>query len=457
MVGARAVIATRASVTVDVRRGRRRQSRRRPRSPSAGGTRAGRTRCPFPGAGAGTSTETSSSSRAGDRRAGAGEELVDGHGARAGRRRSATVAPRQISGPPVSIAGEAFITFPPIVPCARVACEPTIALASARAVKRSRIVGVRGDLGVRRERAEDGGRPPSSSIAWSSASGGSRRARRGAAPCPAARRRRGRCRPRPAARRRRAPRAPRRGWWRSRTLVTPAAASQTRSGRHRQLADALADHLRDRVRDRARRRDARRLADALRALRAGVRRVRLDPVDLDLRRVGGGDELVVEEVRVPLPAEVVELRALGERLPDAHHDAAVDLAVGADAVQDPAAVVHRGDPQHAHDAGLAVDLDVRRVRDQLRRVERLEAEASDAALGRRGRRRREPRRRPSRGTSPPAARRGDRHRLLGRALDADRAADELEVAAAPPRAARMPRRAAARAPRPRRRARRARC
>ncbi len=47
--------------------------------------------------------------------------------------RSVTVAPRQISGPPVSIAGDAFIKLPPTVPWARVACEPTIAHASARA------------------------------------------------------------------------------------------------------------------------------------------------------------------------------------------------------------------------------------------------------------------------------------------------------------------------------------
>ena len=39
----------------------------------------------------------------------------------------------------MSIAGEAFITLPPIVPCARVACDPTIAEASARAVNRARI------------------------------------------------------------------------------------------------------------------------------------------------------------------------------------------------------------------------------------------------------------------------------------------------------------------------------
>ena len=54
---------------------------------------------------------------------------------------SVAVAPKQTSGPPVSIAGDAFITLPPIVPCARVACEPTIADASASAVSCSRTIG----------------------------------------------------------------------------------------------------------------------------------------------------------------------------------------------------------------------------------------------------------------------------------------------------------------------------
>ena len=48
--------------------------------------------------------------------------------------RSVTTPPRHRSGPPVSIAGDPFMTLPPIVPCARVAWEPTIADASASAV-----------------------------------------------------------------------------------------------------------------------------------------------------------------------------------------------------------------------------------------------------------------------------------------------------------------------------------
>ena len=70
-----------------------------------------------------------------------------------------TVASKQTSGPPVSMAGDAFMTLPPIVPWARVACEPTIAEASASAVKRSRIDRV-GRRAPRGSRARRGGAPP---------------------------------------------------------------------------------------------------------------------------------------------------------------------------------------------------------------------------------------------------------------------------------------------------------
>ncbi len=99
---------------------------------------------------------------------------------------------------------------------------------------------------------------------------------------------------------------------------------------------------------------------------------------VDLRAVRDGHQLVVEQVRVALAAVGVDLGALGECLAEAHHDPAVHLAVGADLVDDLARVVRRGEPQHAHDAGLAVDLHVRRVRDQLRREEGRQAEIADA-------------------------------------------------------------------------------
>ena len=151
--------------------------------------------------------------------------------------------------------------------------------------------GVRRDLGVRDERAEAEAVRRPSSIAAELGDAVDRDERvRAAAPCPGARRRRGRCRPRPGARRRRSAASA------SSTVVAVAKrrhahcpASQTRSGVIGSWRDARPDHLRDRVRDRARRRDARRLADALRALRPGVRRVGLDPVD---RRSRGASEAV---------------------------------------------------------------------------------------------------------------------------------------------------------------------
>ena len=54
----------------------------------------------------------------------------------------------------MSIAGEAFMTLPPIVPCARVACDPTMAEASARPVKCSRTTGWATSSRVGDERAE---------------------------------------------------------------------------------------------------------------------------------------------------------------------------------------------------------------------------------------------------------------------------------------------------------------
>ncbi len=96
---------------------------------------------PVPGAGAGTSTETSSSSALAAVVPGPVKSPSTETVRVPSTERRVAEASRQISGPPVSIAGEAFITLPPIVPCARVACEPTIALASARAVNRSRIAG----------------------------------------------------------------------------------------------------------------------------------------------------------------------------------------------------------------------------------------------------------------------------------------------------------------------------
>ena len=206
---------------------------------------------PVPGAGEGTSTATSSSSPLATVAPGPAKSSSTGTVRVPVAERSVTVAPRQISGPPVSIAGEAFITFPPIVPWARVACEPTIALASARAVNRSRTVGCAAISAwvTSAPRPQAPGRVVDRRGA--PRRGGSRRARPAAAPCPAVRRRRGRCRRRPGARHPRAPRAPPPPWWRSRS--SSAAASHTRSGVIGSRRHPAPDDLGDRVRDRARR------------------------------------------------------------------------------------------------------------------------------------------------------------------------------------------------------------
>ena len=271
---------------------------------------------------------------------------------------SVAVAPKQISGPPVSIAGEAFITLPPIVPCARVAWEPTIAQASASAVKRARTSALRGDLAMARERAETQASVAErldavelgDAVDRDDAVRERRLARSG-------RRRRGRCRRRPGGRRLRARRA------RRRPMVAGAEgaarslppASQTRSGVIGSWCTRAPITL------------AIAFATAPAVGTHGGSPTPFEPfgpafgVSVSIqamsisRRVGGGHELVVGQVRVALAPVGVELRSLGQRLADPHHDAAVDLAVGADLVEDRAAVVRRGDLEHADDAGAAVD------------------------------------------------------------------------------------------------------
>ena len=84
--------------------------------------------------------------------------------------------------------------------------------------------------------------------------------------------------------------------------VHPPVSRPTRARASSEAADWCPDHVRDGVRDRSRGRDTGRLADPLRAVGPGVRRFRLDPADVDLRGVGRGHELVVEQVRVALAA-----------------------------------------------------------------------------------------------------------------------------------------------------------
>ena len=75
--------------------------------------------------------------------------------------------------------------------------------------------------------------------------------------------------------------------------------------------------------------------------------------DVDLRRVGGGRRACSRAgARSGGGRRSSSCVPSDKRLPDPHHDAAVDLAVGADPVEDPAAVVRGGDLQHADDARL---------------------------------------------------------------------------------------------------------
>ena len=170
--------------------------------------------------------------RLGDRRPRARPQVsIDTERSPAAERRI-TVASKHRSGPPVSIAGDAFITFPPIVPLARVACDPTIDAASASAVKRDRTTGLATSASCvtsapRATPAPDSSMPRSASIrSMATIASGS-----GALPCP--RPRRDPCRRRPAS-----PGAERGdrlvdrrgGGEGSRHACTSRPAAQTRSG-----------------------------------------------------------------------------------------------------------------------------------------------------------------------------------------------------------------------------------
>ena len=158
----------------------------------------------------------------------------------------------------------------------------------------------------------------------------------------------------------------------------------------------------------------------------------LDQDDLDRRRVGHGLELVVEQVRVALAAVLAEERALEHRLPDAHHDAALDLALGADRVQDRAASRAPRRPRSTRTTPVSRSTLTRTawVKNG-RRGERLASEPADAAGGVdvRRRRRRAGARPSSSGRRAPSRRAsaiGDRR--SGEPLTRDVAVDQLDVA-----------------------------
>ena len=106
-----------------------------------------------------------------------------------------------------------------------------------------------------------------------------------------------------------------------------SSARSTRSGRDRQLRDPDADRVVDRGRDRRRLRVVRHLADALRAVRSvggGV----LDHDRVDLRHVlHPGSEVGPERAAAVVDLGVVRVAVLEDAEPEAHHRAALDLAL----------------------------------------------------------------------------------------------------------------------------------
>src|SRR5258706_4161199 len=78
--------------------------------------------------------------------------------------------------------------------------------------------------------------------------------------------------------------------------------------------------------------------------------------------VRAGYFVIHERAREKLARGRLVDRVLAHRLPDALRDAAVQLAVEQDVVDDAAAIIDRGVTQNFDDAGLGVDLDLGDVR-----------------------------------------------------------------------------------------------
>ena len=154
------------------------------------------------------------------------------------------------------------------------------------------------------------------------------------------------------------------------------AASSARSISSREIGSSWivgAGRVADRVRDRGGDRDDRRLAEPL---RAEVRQVRVGLVDEladDLRHVGDRRHPVrVERRREHAAGLGIEQPLLRERVADALDDPALDLARGAERVDDAADVVDRRDALDDDLAGLDVDRD----------LDDVDAEREDAHPGR---------------------------------------------------------------------------
>ena len=123
--------------------------------------------------------------------------------------------------------------------------------------------------------------------------------------------------------------------------------------------DFRAGCVADRIRNRGRSRNDRRFAQSL---RAEVRQVLVRLVDElanDLRHVRDRGQLVrVERLSQRRAALRVDQPFLGQGVAEPLDDSALDLALGAERVDDPADVMDRRDPFHTHLAGLDVDRDL---------------------------------------------------------------------------------------------------
>ena len=214
--------------------------------------------------------------------------------------RSVAVGAQHTSGEPVSIAGEAFITLPPSVPTLRVAWEPTIADASASAASRARIAGwatmawwparragtprrlgdPRGSSSMRSMATSRSG---SGALPWRAPTTRSLPPATGRAPAASAATPRRGC----GRRERLDAHAPSSGWAVSHTRSAVIGSRVTGAPITLAMAFEMAAAVGD----------VRRLGDALGAAWPGVRRVDLHEVDVDRRCVGGGLQLVLEQVR----------------------------------------------------------------------------------------------------------------------------------------------------------------
>ena len=131
-------------------------------------------------------------------------------------------------------------------------------------------------------------------------------------------------------------------------------AGEDRGRRHRQRSDAHADRVVDRVADRGGRRNVRRLGDSIGIGRAH-RPIVLENHDVDLRSLAASADLVVLEVGVqhaPRASIQDSLLKQGER--HAHEHPALHLALDLARIDRSTAVLHRDHALDAHDSGLGI-------------------------------------------------------------------------------------------------------